>query len=788
MMSTEQPRTPRFQTQDNLQKLSGYYAELRDLMDDGGAQSSDRPLKTVDGEHKTDEKAKSTASSSDENYQPYRQGQTSALKQFARFDQTYRSIASDNWRVREGCSLDLAPRSNPVSASAGRLANPDHTSSVLAPSSTQGQPMRQPSVVYTPTRSPRTAPITGSSPAAGFDQGIPVPPPTPESLSTPVSTTSRGGGNVNDSSTTSLTSPLDRYSPPTRDITSQVDIGALQIRGEVGRQGNTVTDNNNNDEGNSLTALINANHDNTNPSAAGPGSDTSGSTSFTVTISADTLGYCFVRADGSRTRLVPVDMLPYQLQGIPTNEPANDLLVPLPIPAGVGPDGRSSNSQTLTAVSLIGGDGGGGDGLSNTPGNPGGGPKRVKIYCDKWVHEGVCAFTQQGCKYKHEMPTDKATQHQLGLFLGYPVWWKRRQGELARMSAQNGQNRVVSARGLDTTRPALPESTMMERYTAWSGQPLSNSNDTNSGASTTNNTSTNRANFSPSARNTPINTGLAASRWSNTPSLASAPAIQPVTTSWRNDGTVQPQQPSPYGQQQQINHKQQLQSPANLDGTYDRQPLHLSQNYQVLSSAASASSNLSTATRNGYYGSYQYQHQQPQNSHHGTHNDSIQGSDRSQTTCDWPWKSFSGPRGRGGMNGAPEAQIGGRTVAGTGLPACNFSTSASTLTTAPTPSTVATPSAGSPSPYGPIAPPIRHHTTTSTALQGNTLSGNNNNNNNNNNHLTISSNSTRGTSISGGTRPNPAREIPNPYAAPPPPPPQPTSPPPTRHAALDQSA
>ncbi|RYO91414.1 hypothetical protein DL764_008280 [Monosporascus ibericus] len=58
--------------------------------------------------------------------------------------------------------------------------------------------------------------------------------------------------------------------------------------------------------------------------------------------------------------------------------------------------------------------------------------RRPKIYCDKWVHEGVCAFTQQGCKYKHEMPFDKVTQHQLGLFHGFPAWWKKHQAELAR--------------------------------------------------------------------------------------------------------------------------------------------------------------------------------------------------------------------------------------------------------------------------------------------------------------------------------------------------------------------
>ncbi|KAH6655544.1 hypothetical protein BKA67DRAFT_690327 [Truncatella angustata] len=58
--------------------------------------------------------------------------------------------------------------------------------------------------------------------------------------------------------------------------------------------------------------------------------------------------------------------------------------------------------------------------------------RRPKIYCDKWVHEGVCAFTQQGCKYKHEMPFDKVTQHQLGLFHGLPAWWKKQQAEIAR--------------------------------------------------------------------------------------------------------------------------------------------------------------------------------------------------------------------------------------------------------------------------------------------------------------------------------------------------------------------
>lgn len=48
------------------------------------------------------------------------------------------------------------------------------------------------------------------------------------------------------------------------------------------------------------------------------------------------------------------------------------------------------------------------------------------------MHEGTCAFTQQGCKYKHEMPFDKATQLSLGLFHGLPSWWKKHQANLQR--------------------------------------------------------------------------------------------------------------------------------------------------------------------------------------------------------------------------------------------------------------------------------------------------------------------------------------------------------------------
>ncbi|KAL2264742.1 hypothetical protein VTJ83DRAFT_7252 [Remersonia thermophila] len=446
------PRTPGFQPQETLQNLTGYYAELRALMDDGGAQDDST-------EGRTSDNANSTASPSDDSYQPYRQVQTAVFKQFSRLDPTCRSIPSDNW-------LDSARRSNLASSAlATPLSNPNHASFMLVSSSAHPQSIKQSSVIYTPTRSPRIAPITSSGPAAGFDQGIPVPPPTPESLSTPVSATSqeRGGStdatrNINHpSATASLASPPAQEVAQIRDEARNMQNTTAVDKDKDGDRNRDNSGNSNVENSNSSPLVfINVSQGSANDPSPGPrpGSNAetvTGSTSFTVTITANTLGYCFVRADGSRTRLVPVDMLPYQLQGIPASEPADDRLVPLPIPTGVGPDGRSSNSQTLTTV-------------SNISGTPASGPKRAKIYCDKWVHEGVCAFTQQGCKYKHEMPTDKATQHQLGLFLGYPVWWKRRQGELARMTAQNAQNRVASARGPDTARPVLPEpTTPMER-------------------------------------------------------------------------------------------------------------------------------------------------------------------------------------------------------------------------------------------------------------------------------------------------------------------------------------
>ncbi|KAK4228748.1 hypothetical protein QBC38DRAFT_474227 [Podospora fimiseda] len=178
-----------------------------------------------------------------------------------------------------------------------------------------------------------------------------------------------------------------------------------------------------------------------------------------IVVPDNAVGYCFVRPDGNRTRLIPADLLPFSLQGVPAVENDNPNLVELPVPVGIGPDGRNTNTQRLvlspqrgrnadaiqasynnSPASAIG--------SPHAPTGPGSQSKRTKIYCDKWVHEGVCAFTQQGCKYKHEMPMDKATQFSLGLFHGLPTWWKKSQAELS--APQSADENYPIARG--TTR------------------------------------------------------------------------------------------------------------------------------------------------------------------------------------------------------------------------------------------------------------------------------------------------------------------------------------------------
>lgn len=44
-----------------------------------------------------------------------------------------------------------------------------------------------------------------------------------------------------------------------------------------------------------------------------------------------------------------------------------------------------------------------------------------KVYCTYWVQTGNCNYMQEGCKYKHEIPTDEETLRSIG-FRDFPTW------------------------------------------------------------------------------------------------------------------------------------------------------------------------------------------------------------------------------------------------------------------------------------------------------------------------------------------------------------------------------
>jgi hypothetical protein len=70
--------------------------------------------------------------------------------------------------------------------------------------------------------------------------------------------------------------------------------------------------------------------------------------------------------------------------------------------------------------------------------------RREKVYCDKWIHEGVCAFTQVGWKYLHVMPMDAETQVKVGLYHGLPRWYciRTKNWRQAKEPAHSGHNNI----------------------------------------------------------------------------------------------------------------------------------------------------------------------------------------------------------------------------------------------------------------------------------------------------------------------------------------------------------
>ncbi|KAL2001726.1 hypothetical protein VTN02DRAFT_1338 [Thermoascus thermophilus] len=56
-----------------------------------------------------------------------------------------------------------------------------------------------------------------------------------------------------------------------------------------------------------------------------------------------------------------------------------------------------------------------------------GGHNSKKEYCSYWIRHGECDYQQQGCLYKHEMPTDPAMLEKLGL-RDIPRWYRDKYG------------------------------------------------------------------------------------------------------------------------------------------------------------------------------------------------------------------------------------------------------------------------------------------------------------------------------------------------------------------------
>ncbi|KAL1966754.1 hypothetical protein VTN77DRAFT_3951 [Rasamsonia byssochlamydoides] len=66
--------------------------------------------------------------------------------------------------------------------------------------------------------------------------------------------------------------------------------------------------------------------------------------------------------------------------------------------------------------------------------------ERRKVYCSFWIRTGECDYTQQGCKFKHEMPMDSPTLAKCGL-RDIPQWYREKYGVPSLHSRGNGQSR-----------------------------------------------------------------------------------------------------------------------------------------------------------------------------------------------------------------------------------------------------------------------------------------------------------------------------------------------------------
>ncbi|EPE09903.1 c-x8-c-x5-c-x3-h type zinc finger protein [Ophiostoma piceae UAMH 11346] len=172
---------------------------------------------------------------------------------------------------------------------------------------------------------------------------------------------------------------------------------------------------------------------------------------------ADFYAYCLDRGNGMFTRLIPADTLPMMGNVPPLLASSYGMKVlpdpPLQTQSPTMPMHLARVSSHLFPAAsrrqMYNGPAPPPSAFSHSFGQRPG--KKNKIYCSKWVHDGTCAFTQQGCKYKHEMPHDTKTQRDLGLFQGYPAWYKKWQQEQEQKQLQEPQEPLSSTEMFSST-------------------------------------------------------------------------------------------------------------------------------------------------------------------------------------------------------------------------------------------------------------------------------------------------------------------------------------------------
>jgi len=71
-----------------------------------------------------------------------------------------------------------------------------------------------------------------------------------------------------------------------------------------------------------------------------------------------------------------------------------------------------------------------------------------KVYCTHWVRYGVCDFIQQGCKYRHEMPSCDVLKKITGM-RDMPLWWKNKRLQQFEKSVKRNKE-IGTDKGKDT--------------------------------------------------------------------------------------------------------------------------------------------------------------------------------------------------------------------------------------------------------------------------------------------------------------------------------------------------